>query len=292
MIAFSVNENTITLVLGGSSYSVSRGTPRAAAVLRALRSAKPPTDEEIRRLVRPTTAALNQLHGAIKRDKETGQLVYQNLELGAPILKKIQIFGELGLQPAPILRFLRRLAANPSQRVVSELWAFLEHGNMPVTDQGFFLAYKGIQQNWLDKYSGKFLNKPGTTLSMPRNKVCDDPDQGCSKGFHAGSLDYARGYACSDGRIVIVRIDPADVVSVPKDCSFQKLRTCRYKVLQEYREPLAEAYAGRKAEAKTQRQEEQKRQRGEMAAALAKVAAGRKLVIKTTKSGALLATIR
>ena len=33
-------------------------------------------------------------------------------------------------------------------------------------------------------------------------------------------------------------VNPRDVVSVPKDCEFQKLRCCRYVVLDVIRNPL------------------------------------------------------
>jgi hypothetical protein len=45
---------------------------------------------------------------------------------------------------------------------------------------------------------------------------------------HAGSLSYATGFGPTH---VIVKIDPADVVSIPTDCSCQKLRTCAYEVV-------------------------------------------------------------
>ena len=54
---------------------------------------------------------------------------------------------------------------------------------------------------------------------------------GCSYGFHAGTYDYAKGYAHSGGNLMIVEIDPSDVVSVPRDCDCQKLRTSKYKVV-------------------------------------------------------------
>ena len=76
---------------------------------------------------------------------------------------------------------------------------------------------------------------------MPRNKVDDNKDVGCSKGLHAGTLEYASGYACDNDKLVLVEIDPADVVSIPTDCEFQKLRTCKYKVVAEYERPLTEA---------------------------------------------------
>jgi hypothetical protein len=78
---------------------------------------------------------------------------------------------------------------------------------------------------------------------MPRNAVCDDAEVGCSYGFHAGSHKYASTFGGGDSKLLIVKINPADVVSVPKDCDCQKLRTSRYEVLKEatgvYRSPMA-----------------------------------------------------
>ena len=39
-------------------------------------------------------------------------------------------------------------------------------------------------------------------------------------------------------KIVIVKINPKDVVSVPNDCNCEKLRTCRYEVVGEYQGEL------------------------------------------------------
>jgi hypothetical protein len=38
--------------------------------------------------------------------------------------------------------------------------------------------------------------------------------------------------------MVIVEVDPADVVSVPHDCNNQKLRTAKYAVIAEFERPL------------------------------------------------------
>jgi acyl carrier protein len=62
---------------------------------------------------------------------------------------------------------------------------------------------------------------------------------GCSHGLHAGSLAYARGWA---ERVILVEIDPADVVSVPGDENCQKLRCCKYTVVGEYNGPLPDTY--------------------------------------------------
>lgn len=140
----------------------------------------------------------------------------------------------------PVLKFVYRLRLNPSARAVNELYTFLEHKCLPLTESGTFLAYKAVRPNYLDKHSGRFDNSVGNVLEMPRNKVDDDKLVGCSYGFHAGTLEYASNFACENDKIVLVEIDPADVVSIPVDCEFQKLRTCRYKVVEEFERPLTE----------------------------------------------------
>ena len=75
---------------------------------------------------------------------------------------------------------------------------------------------------------------------MVRNSVCDDANIGCSQGFHAGSYEYAKGYASSGGHLMRVEIDPTDVVSVPLDCDCQKLRTAKYKVVGHFEKKLEE----------------------------------------------------
>jgi len=134
----------------------------------------------------------------------------------------------------PLVKFLGKLMDNPSRRSVDELYTFLEHKNMPITAEGNFLAYKGVNNDFTDNYSGKFDNSVGQVLKMRRNGVCDDANLGCSSGFHAGSYDYAKGYASGGGNLMVVEINPADVVSVPHDCECQKLRTSEYKVVGHY----------------------------------------------------------
>ncbi len=145
-----------------------------------------------------------------------------------------------GIDCLPIFKFITRLQLNPSKRAVDELYTFLEHKHLPLTETGTFLAYKAVRNDYTDKHTGKFFNGVGEVLEMPRNKVDDDKNVGCSYGFHAGTLQYASMFACGNDKLVLVEIDPADVVSIPTDCEFQKLRTCRYKVVAEYERPLDE----------------------------------------------------
>lgn len=290
MHSYSVNNETITVVINGAVHNLVRGTRLSARVLKALRDPKV-SDEKLTAVLTGSTLTPATFDGATCR--EDGVLEFAGIEIGAPIVAKFQLFEELGLKQGALIRFLRNLARNPSRRCVTELYSFMEHGNMPVTEDGCFLAYKAIREDWTDKHTGTFVNKVGRTLTMPRNAVCDDPDEGCSKGFHAGSLSYALGFrnVGANDRLVIVKINPEHVVSVPKDCSWQKLRTCQYKVIGEYRDPLAEAFAGRGGKLRTQAEEEKKLTKAEkVASALA--AFGKQVKVRKGKGGRLYISLK
>ena len=76
-------------------------------------------------------------------------------------------------------------------------------------------------------------NSPGTIVEMERYKVDDNKDQTCSTGLHFCGMSYLPHFGGSDSRTVIVKIDPADVVSIPSDYNGAKGRACRYEVIGE-----------------------------------------------------------
>jgi hypothetical protein len=66
---------------------------------------------------------------------------------------------------------------------------------------------------------------------MERFDVDDNKDNTCSTGLHFCSQSYL---SCFGGeRTVIVKINPADVVSIPSDYNDAKGRACRYEVIGE-----------------------------------------------------------
>lgn len=165
---------------------------------------------------------------------EDGTILYGGEVLHNYVVDKIFEFMDCRLPFQPLVNFLDKLMSNPSKRAVDQLYRFLEHKHLPICEDGDFLAYKSVRSNYLDHHSGQFSNHVGSILQMPRNAVCDDADLGCSYGFHAGSYEYASTFGGNDSRLVIVKINPADVVSVPHDCNCQKLRTSRYEVVKDF----------------------------------------------------------
>ena len=130
-------------------------------------------------------------------------------------------------------RFIEKLHDNPSYNCRQQAYNFIAHSGMPMTETGNLIGYKGVADDYKDKYSGKFDNSVGQVLSMPRSGVDDNPNNGCSEGFHVGSHDYADSWAGSDGRLMIVEYSPTDIVSVPNESGYGKLRVCEYKVIAE-----------------------------------------------------------
>ena len=157
------------------------------------------------------------------------------------VVDRILSFMRQGWPYKPLCNFLDKLMQNPSRRAVNELYRFLEHKNMPLTPEGNFLAYKSVRADWTDHHTGTVDNSVGATIPrMGRNLVCDDANVACSSGYHAGSLDYAKSFGGGDSRLLIVEIDPTDVISIPHDCNCQKLRCCFYKIVGTFERPLTE----------------------------------------------------
>lgn len=133
-----------------------------------------------------------------------------------------------------IANFVDRLYDSTRSRVRQQLLLFADAKGLTIDSQGFIIAYKAVDCNYRDKWTGKIDNSPGATPSMDPGEVEDNPDVACGPGLHAGSLDYIYGYGSGTDHIIIVKIDPADVISIPTDSGCQKMRTCGYTVVGDY----------------------------------------------------------
>ena len=231
MIPYILTEKSLTAVINGKAHSMNSDHPAWEQAKDALGNEE---WERLEKLFDVQQAVEDYLVEDAEIEIRDGQVLYQGESVHNLVVEKIMSFMRNGLPYKPLVKFLGKLMDNPSRRSVDELYKFLEHKNMPLTPEGNFLAYKGVNEDFTDKYSGKFDNSVGNVLEMRRNGVCDDANMGCSSGFHAGSYEYARGYASGGGNLLVVEINPADVVSVPHDCSCQKLRTSKYKVVSVY----------------------------------------------------------
>lgn len=171
--------------------------------------------------------------GEGKLSVKDGVVKYNGSQLHGCIVDSILGLIKDGFSVEPIVKFLDNLSKNPSYRAQTELYGFLEYGKLPITDDGCFLTYKKIRKDWKDIHSGTFDNSVGAVCEMPRHKVDDNSNNTCSAGLHVCSYEYTKSFGGSDSRLVLCKVNPADVVSIPADYNHTKMRTCKYVVVAE-----------------------------------------------------------
>ena len=228
-------DGNLTVILKNKAHQVIPDHTNYRLILEALPTA---TEDELLELVDIEKAIATFSQGQVSIIN--GKVMFEGEEVHGSISKRIIEFMSKGLPFQPLVNFLENLMQNPSMQSQQELYDFLEHENLPVTEDGCFLAYKAVNSDFKDKWRGTFDNNVGQVCEMRRAKVDDNRGRGCSAGLHAGALNYVANYGSVDAgdNIVIVKINPEDVVSVPSDCNCEKLRTCKYEVVGLYQGEL------------------------------------------------------
>lgn len=227
-VNYHITQNSVIVNFEGKTLAIARGDDRFPRVILAIkenRLAEIPVIVDI--------AAQFSKDGLRLVD---GQVVTASGEALPPELNaRILEFRREGLPFAHLLKFWENLKQNPSFRSREQLFKFLEHNGHPLTEDGCFIAYRGVTEDFKDKHTGKFDNSPGSICEMPRSEVDDDPTRTCSAGLHAAAWAYASNWS---GTRVEVKINPKDVVAVPIDYNGEKMRICKFEVIQVCEKPL------------------------------------------------------
>lgn len=175
---------------------------------------------------------------------EHGVVKYKNKPLHNNLTKRILKLMADGFPFTSMLKFLENLMQNSNFHAVNELYNFLVHRNLPITENGCFLAYKAVRPDYMDWHSGTVRNMVGDTpIRLERNEVDDDRRKECSNGYHVGAIEYVTDFHRGEGHVMIVEVNPADVICVPSEERFTKCRACCYTVVGEMDgELLAQVY--------------------------------------------------
>ena len=188
-----------------------------------------------------------------------GFLYYEDEQVASQPTERIIGLIKGGHDYKPMLAYLDRLYQNVSNRAVMESYDWCSHKGLPITPDGMMIGYKGVavyegedivdkmgniisEADLVDKYTGKtFRNNTMDSPSMNRRRVSDNCNEGCAAGLHVGTYEYANSWAGNGGKVVLVKFDPADIVSVPTDCEYQKMRVSGYTVIGIARDIIEEA---------------------------------------------------
>ena len=240
-VPYILSENSLTIFVEGKPHTLRKDHANFNLARKAILDGE---TEKLADLVDVQRAVEDFVQGDIEVKDEI--VYYRGHRLHGVVVDKLLEMLRAGLKDsAPITNFITRLQANPSANSVAELYTFLGYKNLPTTAEGKVLGYKGVQSDYWSTTGNadtivvqgqtnerhQIPNEVGATIEVARRCVDDNKDNHCSFGLHVGSYDYANEWAGESGRLLVVEFDPADAVSVPTDCDFQKLRVSKYKVV-------------------------------------------------------------
>lgn len=226
---YALGENSITILHQGKPNIITSDRVNYRAIINAV---KEDNKELVFELLDEAQTIISLTEGRVRIE---GQKVYfDDQEIHGALVNKLTHMLESGFTNLTgWMKFTEKLMSNPSMKSREQSYPFIARTDILITENGNCKGYKGVRNDFRDKYSGNFDNSPGMKHKMPRRDVDDDVDNGCSYGFHIGSHKYADGWGGSDGKLMIVEFNPKHIVSVPHCSNHEKLRVCKYKVLEE-----------------------------------------------------------
>lgn len=229
--AHIITDDSITIVTAsGEIITVAAAAPQHDKVLECLR------EGDYEAAVEAATETIDRVsqYGV---DVSEGVVYFNGEPLHNAVTERIlRMISEGFEDTSPMINFLSNLMENPSARARQELYRFLSSNHLPITSDGYFLAYKNVDDNYRDKHTGTFDNSVGSICEMSRSLVMDDPNVTCAEGLHFCSMEYLNGMWGHSGHTMVVKINPRDVVSIPVDYNNSKGRTCRYEVIAEHKD--------------------------------------------------------
>ena len=238
-LKFVRTPSSLTILLGAKPYNIASTDKVYAEVIELVKANATEAD---------VLAVINRAQAAVQAAAQitpniaiqNGVVTFKGMSVDNSLTTRMVSMLDEGFNLVPMALFLENLMANPSYRAVTELYSFLEKGNMPITPDGHFMAYKAVRADFKDIHSGTMDNSIGQVVEMSRNGVDEDKNRTCSAGLHFCSFEYLPHFACAQGHVVLVKINPRDVVAIPADYNDTKGRTCRYEVTGEYEGYYAE----------------------------------------------------
>lgn len=228
-VPFLLQGKNIILVIDSKSHTISKDTHmNYAKIVDAL---KAKDWDALRDLVEPKKAIINFGKGYVTI--VDGKVYWKGQPFNNGLSDRMITMYQDGFPIDPMIRLMENLMQNPSKRSVEQFYGFVEKNSLPITEDGYILAFKKVRKDYMDIHSGTISNRIGEVIEMDRNLVDDNPDSHCSSGLHFCSESYLDNFGNSNDPVMIMKINPADVVSIPSDYNGAKGRCCKYEVVAE-----------------------------------------------------------
>jgi hypothetical protein len=233
-------QDGITVVVEGKPYSISSRHSSFPKVRDLVISGADPV-KILGAIQAEATRVKGLIAETLQRQRLTGSLTYEEgvvfyngTALHNYAVETLVKFLNMGHDVSALAAFIDRQQQNPDPMVHENLYAFLEHGKIPLTPDGHFLTYKAVREDYRDIHSGRFDNSVGAKPRLAgRASVDPDRNNTCSNGLHVCSYGYLPHFAHAQGHVMICKVDPYDVVAIPADYHNTKMRVIGYEVVGE-----------------------------------------------------------
>lgn len=223
---FTITRGTISVFFKGQTYNITASDARYPRFHKAC------NNNDVGEVIKLIHIG-SKLKESLKT-KEDGSFSISGHDIPAELSDKmIMAVKRLG-DAKSITNFKKRLDKNQSKTAQKHLLEFLAHHGGCLLEDGRFLAYKYVNGDFKDCYTGKYDYSPGKTVTMPRDKVIEDPKEACAAGLHVGTW----GYSGNHMTVLLCVVDPVDVVSVPFDYKHQKIRCCKVTSVRKIDSPV------------------------------------------------------
>ena len=255
-----LTSNFITVINGGKSLSLPSSDGRFASAVEAFKNRD--FDTLVSIIDKPALIA-KYTQGRVK--VFNGFVMVNDKEVEGPIVERILGFAEQGLPFEPLVKLLDNLYKNTDENIRAKLFQFIEHNNLPITENGAFIVYKLVKADGSPPYYNaaffeqlpngltKSVNKyrVGGVYTMPRENAIKGGGE-CSSGavLYAGNKNYFGGqfqgdiYVRNNGyKMLLAEVYPQDVCNVSA-IEASKLATCKIRIISEYN-PETKPVAGK-----------------------------------------------
>lgn len=229
---FHVTAKTITIVNGDKLLTVTSEQPNFGALRNAIKAGQ---WKDALELAEVRTAIAKFSNGRV-RIMEDDTFYLDQEPMHDALVERILAMLNDGYDVRPLTNFLECISANESLKARAETYGFLEACDLPITPEGYFLGYKMVSATYRDLYTGTFDNRVGARPKMDRALVDSNSDETCSDGLHVCSEGYLLSHYGKESKghhVMIVKVNPKDVCSVPTDYNNSKMRVCEYEVVGE-----------------------------------------------------------
>lgn len=242
-LAYSVSDRSINVLLDSRWRSVDVSSPNYNRLKDALR-AKDKDIDLIRSLVDIPTFIARATFGRVQVGQDV-VLFDGNAISGVYVTRLLRHLQE-GLDIEPIARYLEKREQNPVISAREEMDLFFDAANTALAPDGDVFVFKKVQDDYSSYHTGrdgkKFFHYIDTELEMDEEEIDTNRYNTCSTGLHFCSYAYLPHYYGGQGRVVILKLNPAKIRSIPTDYNHSKGRAQGYKVVGEVPEDEAAVF--------------------------------------------------